>query len=130
MKFSQEARETLRRIALAQGNVFMPDFTEPQKPGPMTKAQRKILQKFILKQGGRCAICQCKPISKFKSTNLLLDHDLLTDTVRGALCQFCRQGLSMFGESRVRVGRAIEYLTDHNLFIEIAQPFPRPKKKR
>jgi len=55
-------------------------------------------------QDGRCGICQreCK--------KLHVDHDHITNKIRGLLCFHCNAALGKFGDSIEGLERAIQYL--------------------
>jgi hypothetical protein len=60
---------------------------------------------MILQQGGLCAICRTrKPVH--------IDHDHKTGLVRGVLCFSCNRGLGKFGDDRVLLRSAVDYLTE------------------
>lgn len=55
------------------------------------------------RQGSVCAICQ-KPGRK-----LVVDHDHLTGTVRGLLCDSCNVSIGRLGDTHNKLLRVIEY---------------------
>ena len=55
-------------------------------------------------QGGMCAICNRIP------ARLYVDHDHMTNRIRGLLCQQCNAALGLFGESVQTLKIAITYL--------------------
>lgn len=55
------------------------------------------------RQGQACAICQRK-------VPLHIDHDHVTETVRGLLCSTCNTGLGKLGDSAENLRRALAYL--------------------
>jgi len=61
---------------------------------------------LLLKQNGKCAICECELIGKIAHT----DHDHETDAVRGILCNHCNRGLGGFRDDPKFLRKAIEYL--------------------
>lgn len=62
------------------------------------------------KQGGRCAICLCRPRTRV----LAVDHDHLTGALRGLLCGRCNHGLLQFAQEDITIlKRAIEYLLSY-----------------
>lgn len=63
-------------------------------------------QSLFETQGGRCAICGEIP----DGTSLAVDHDHLTNKVRGLLCFNCNTGLGQFGDSREILLEAAAYL--------------------
>lgn len=62
-------------------------------------------EKIVTSQGGGCAICGC-------TDKLTVDHDHLTENVRGVLCQWCNSGLGQFRDSEERLSQAISYLRE------------------
>lgn len=59
---------------------------------------------LVEKQRGLCGIC-CKA-----SNHLSVDHDHITKTVRGLLCQPCNMGLGLFKDNAISLKAAISYL--------------------
>jgi len=57
-------------------------------------------------QGGLCAICKLEPASH-------IDHDHVTDRVRGLLCNNCNTGLGMFQDNASLMAAGIKYLEDN-----------------
>lgn len=63
---------------------------------------------LLLAQGGGCAIC-----GKSQGTEknrLAVDHDHVTDRVRGLLCHRCNRALGAFGDSIDGIRRVLAYL--------------------
>lgn len=58
------------------------------------------------KQNGVCAICSGKSDNK----QLAVDHNHLTGTVRGLLCERCNTGLGQFKDNHQSLKNAITYL--------------------
>ena len=65
---------------------------------------RDIWLRLMSEQGGTCAICREIP------TKFVVDHDHLTQKVRGLLCQRCNIFLGASGEQPERFERAVKYL--------------------
>lgn len=65
------------------------------------------LDKLVLEQNNRCAIC-CNTFRSNKSRHI--DHDHLAKKVRGVLCQKCNHGLGLFDDSPARLRAAAFYL--------------------
>jgi hypothetical protein len=69
-------------------------------------------------QGGVCAICR-KPEKDFDNTgtgkvrNLNVDHDHVTNAVRGILCSSCNRGLGLFSDDPDLLITAAAYLERH-----------------
>lgn len=64
---------------------------------------------ILVKQGGKCFICQSSPDDK----HLFVDHDHDTNAVRGLLCLRCNTGLGMFRDNIASLARATIYLTEN-----------------
>ena len=65
------------------------------------------------KQNGKCAICQDdKPLGG--KNGLYIDHDHITNKVRGLLCPSCNSAIGKLKERKDILLRAIEYLKLHN----------------
>lgn len=65
---------------------------------------------LVSSQGSKCWICG-KPAEGERNGKLSVDHNHVTDEVRGLLCQMCNAGVGMFCDSVENLSRAIEYLT-------------------
>jgi hypothetical protein len=64
-----------------------------------------------LAQGGVCAIClKTDPAGR----RLAVDHDHLTNLIRGLLCGKCNPGLGMFDDNPVRLRTAGFYLVKYD----------------
>lgn len=62
---------------------------------------------MVVAQEGRCAICRGEmPLEQ----PLHIDHDHVTEAVRGLLCPLCNTGLGSFGDSPQRLRDAADYL--------------------
>jgi hypothetical protein len=61
---------------------------------------------LLANQEGRCGVCQ-KTMAKPQ-----VDHDHVTDEVRGLLCARCNVGLGALGDSVESLQRAMDYLVD------------------
>lgn len=66
----------------------------------------EIYNKIFEKQGGRCAICNCRQHYQ----RLAVDHDHKTGMVRGLLCTNCNRGLGRFFDSDLRLRNAAAYI--------------------
>lgn len=66
-------------------------------------------------QGGVCAVCgQPEYVMRHGKVKLLsVDHDHVSGTARGLLCQGCNQGIGHLGEDPARMEAAARYLEDH-----------------
>jgi hypothetical protein len=63
---------------------------------------------FLVTQNGRCAICKIEFESLVKKP--ACDHDHLTNTPRGLLCNDCNAGLGFLKDNPSILASAIEYL--------------------
>lgn len=74
-------------------------------------AERKLTpekyEELLFQQQGLCAICARPPK---KGKRLAVDHDHLTDTNRGLLCDRCNMGLGLFRDSMEILEKAKHYL--------------------
>lgn len=71
----------------------------------MTKEDVVVL---AIKQNFQCAICYTPLTLKDSSTHI--DHDHVTNKVRGILCTKCNMGLGLFLDSADILANAIWYL--------------------
>lgn len=62
--------------------------------------------KLVTKQNGRCAIC----LNCIFRENLAVDHNHLTNQIRGLLCKPCNLGLGNFKDNIFNLENAIIYL--------------------
>lgn len=65
---------------------------------------QEVYQEMYDNQDGRCLVCHVS------HDNLCVDHDHLTNEVRGLLCTNCNSGLGFFKDDPVVLRRAIAYL--------------------
>jgi len=67
-------------------------------------------------QGGVCLICGCPETTKRKDKikNLAVDHNHITNKVRGLLCQKCNQALGLLNENPVVIKNLLEYITNND----------------
>jgi len=63
---------------------------------------------MFLKQEGKCAICGTH--QRDLKGKLNMDHDHITDKVRGLLCRKCNWGLGQFNDRASLLEKAIIYL--------------------
>ena len=74
----------------------------------------KEYQTLLEKQGYACAICGTTENKVVKghnaSLNFAVDHDHITGSVRGLLCNQCNRGLGMIGDTREAVEKVLKYL--------------------
>ena len=67
-------------------------------------------ENILNRQGGVCAICGKSPN---KEKSLVVDHDHVTEKVRGLLCQKCNLALGQFQDSPINLLSAINYLENN-----------------
>ncbi len=72
--------------------------------------KEKFLQ-MLDDQKNSCAICTT---AFTESRNTCVDHDHLTDKVRGILCRKCNLAIGLLGDSPVVIQRAANYLVNHS----------------
>jgi len=68
-------------------------------------------EEMLKKQNFQCAICKIDAITL--NRNLDVDHDHLSGTVRGLLCNKCNQGMGLLREDVEILKGALEYLERH-----------------
>lgn len=68
-------------------------------------------------QGGKCANCPRKldgiDPSTEKPLKTCIDHDHLTDAVRGILCDYCNKALGLLDDDPARLVASVIYLSKH-----------------
>jgi predicted transcriptional regulator len=67
---------------------------------------------MFVNQEGRCAVCGKH--QKELKTVLAVDHDHVTEEIRGLLCGPCNMGLGMFRDDPILLQKAIDYLRKDN----------------
>ena len=97
---------------------------EQSKKEPTKQYRRRYMREYDLKkygmtiddfetkvreQDGKCAICAEQ--LKFGTGGCAVDHDHVSNRVRGLLCRLCNVGVGHFRENTVILSQAIEYLT-------------------
>ena len=65
---------------------------------------------LLAQQEGRCAICLQRQMRK----RLGVDHDHVTDKVRGLLCDRCNMGIAFFNDDQKLLIKASGYLSLHS----------------
>lgn len=68
-------------------------------------------QELILKQEGKCAICQTE---LDKTAKKVVDHNHVNGKVRGILCSSCNTALGLLQDSPELLARALAYLQNHS----------------
>jgi hypothetical protein len=104
--------------------LFFRKYSKDYKATYVDKNPRKTLSKKILKRYGitlnekerifdsqnkTCAICKSKDSGK-KGWNI--DHDHVTNKIRGILCHSCNLGLGHFKDNKEFLKNAAEYLAN------------------
>lgn len=79
-----------------------------QKLRSRYKLSNDTLQKMIISQQSKCAICDKE--AKFGRYGLVVDHCHITGQVRGLLCNTCNSGIGMLKDSLDLVYKAADYL--------------------
>jgi len=64
--------------------------------------------KFLITQGGACAICRTTDPGRY--ANFCVDHDHTTGMIRGLLCQKCNQAIGLLQDSPKNCKQAAKYL--------------------
>lgn len=72
----------------------------------------KEFNTMLEKQDNKCAICLTQENEGNK--NFVVDHDYITNKVRGLLCDRCNRGLGTFKDSIDILNKAINYLKENN----------------
>lgn len=67
------------------------------------KTDPAVLEWMVVQQGGVCAVCREGPAEH-------VDHDHITQEVRGMVCFNCNRGLGYFGDDLSRMYLAADYL--------------------
>jgi hypothetical protein len=72
-------------------------------------------QKIIREQNYSCSICNTKFSNESKNTTAHIDHDHITNKVRGLLCGYCNCILGFSKDNTETLLNAIAYLTHHEV---------------
>jgi hypothetical protein len=70
--------------------------------------------KMLLSQDGKCAICNSDETNNGGKKHFSIDHDHITDTVRGLLCQTCNFALGRIKDNPNVLRSAIVYLESYS----------------
>lgn len=65
---------------------------------------------MLIQQGNRCAICSIEFNNTKSDTKCCVDHNHITNKVRGLICKKCNIGLSRFNDNTTILINAIKYL--------------------
>lgn len=68
--------------------------------------------KILVSQNHMCAICGTESFNN-QHPRLVVDHDHVTNKLRGLLCHKCNQGLGLFKDSYENLLKAARYLKIH-----------------
>lgn len=63
------------------------------------------------KQEGKCSICSINMETVYKAH---VDHNHITNKVRGLLCQKCNMGLGIFNDNKEILRNAIKYIEQYD----------------
>jgi hypothetical protein len=67
-------------------------------------------ERMLVEQAGICAICELPDPS---GKALAVDHNHVTNEVRGLLCENCNRAIGLLKDSAYRCARAAEYLNKY-----------------
>jgi hypothetical protein len=70
------------------------------------------VQALMLAQENKCAVCRG---SLLEGNKTCVDHNHLTNQIRGILCHCCNIGIGMFKDDPLRLELAADYLRKANL---------------
>lgn len=72
--------------------------------------------KMFAFQGGVCAICGCPETASRngKTLSLAVDHNHVTDKIRGLLCGHCNIALGLLNENPVIIKSLLKYITKND----------------
>jgi len=69
--------------------------------------------KMLSDQQGKCKICG-RLGGDIRIERLVVDHNHVTDKIRGLLCQSCNRGMGLLKDSLEILGKAINYLREYD----------------
>jgi hypothetical protein len=72
--------------------------------------------RLLAKQGGRCAICRTRDPGRGHK-HFSVDHDHVTEQVRGLLCHSCNVGIGHLGDDPQRLRLAATYIEKHRQLV-------------
>lgn len=106
-KAHREAMRTWRRDNRAHARRLKKDWDLRRQFGISLSEYETLLAK----QGGVCAICaRPETCGARQSSFLSVDHDHVTNKIRGLLCNKCNRGLGLFEDNVEWLSNAIDYL--------------------
>lgn len=94
------------RIAWAKNKYSKPEHAEDRRLRSTYGISSRFRVFMSRKQSGLCAICSC-------DCKLVVDHDHISGTVRGLLCNRCNLALGGFDDDIEKVRSAHRYLSDY-----------------
>lgn len=108
--------DKLRRPAHPRPRRTPQDHKRTQWSGFLRRYHRMTVAAYdalVLRQEGRCAICQRAPTEDMSRRPLYIDHDHATGKTRALLCYRCNSAIGFFEEDEQVMLAAIQYLKDH-----------------
>ena len=72
----------------------------------------KEAEQLLIKQDGKCAVCNIQILFDGTQGGAHLDHDHESNLIRGILCQKCNLGLGHFKDNITTLFNAINYLRE------------------
>ena len=117
-------RQTHRKTIDKSNKQYLKDHPEYSRNRELKRKYKITPNEYKLmwdKQEGRCAICGNPETirSKGKLIMLEIDHDHITNKIRGLLCGTCNKGIGIFNDSIEKLRRAISYLEGHKSFSNL-----------
>lgn len=120
-QMSPEQLESVREADRKYARLYRENNREAHRESSRESVRRWRYKKFnftvedydrmVIKQGDRCACCDC-----LKPEDMLywcVDHDHVTNRVRGLICNNCNGGIGFLGDSVEGVRKALTYLERH-----------------
>ena len=113
-----------RRNENPNNRVYRKKYTDDRKD--FYKEQRLLKKygitmsekiKMLESQNNRCKICN-KELEMGTPMGVHVDHNHITDKVRGILCTNCNMGLGSFKDNPDFLYKAIEYLLENDFSLE------------
>ena len=89
------------------GTYCQKHYMQPRKRLNRYGVTQEQFEVMLASQGGRCAVCQT---SESKGIGWCVDHDHVTQRVRGVLCDACNKGIGFLQDDLDLLITAAEYL--------------------
>ena len=70
--------------------------------------EENTYEKLLTLQNGKCAICS------IETSVLCMDHNHISNKLRGLLCNRCNLAIGLMNEDTARLKEAIKYLTAYS----------------